>query len=396
MENADPTPDVAVVAPVPEVDPVDATPERPLSTQDAMRQALNDIKSRDEVPVEKKAERSRDESGRFKADGGQDNNLKPEVTEPKVEKDVEAAPAAAGTEKPPEPYEMPKSWGKDFQEAWGKLPRDLQAQVTKRENDRDVEVRRAQASRDQAAAAVQSIAKVIEPHKSLMDALGAKPNDVIAAVLSDARVAYTGSRDEKIGLVSRILQTTGLSLQDLTGEQESSNNSPVRGSSAELASANARLAEMQAQLDEMRRQADQRVASIQDDRSHELIRAVAFETDSAGNPVRPHFDRLQSHIAALTTSLVAQGQDARTALITAYDLAVAADPQAAEERRTLQQRTWEEEVRKKTEQERLERAKALSAPGGSGVAQSNGGLRQFKTTRDAVEFFVKHPEERRT
>ncbi len=391
MENAELTPDAEVVTPAPEADPADATPERPLSTQDAMRKALSDIKEREEQS-EKKIERSRDEGGRFKA--GED---KPEVKvdAPEV-KATEPVATVAGTEKPPEPYELPKSWGKDYQEAWGKLPRDLQAQVTKREGERDLEVRRAHASRDQAAAAVQSIAKVLEPHKSLMDALGTKPNDVIAAVLSDARVAYTGSREEKIGLVGRILQTTGLSLQDLTGDQESSNTSQVRGSSAELASANARLAEMQAQLDEMRRQADQRVASIQDNWSNELIRAVAFETDSAGNPVRPHFDRLQSHIAALTTSLVAQGNDARTALVSAYDLAVAADPQAAEEKRSLQQRVWEEEVRKKAEQERLERAKALSAPGGSGVAQSNGGLRQFKSTRDAVKFYLEHPEERRT
>jgi hypothetical protein len=292
-----------------------------------------------------------------------------------------------GAEQPPEPFAMPISWAKEKAQYWEKLPREVQAYVKSREDERDNYLNRIKSEHDTATRYVTDVAKVIEPHTPLLKSIGVNPIQAIEAVMSDAAIAYVGTPQQKIDLVKRVFQTTGLNPAEVFGEGiDNPANTGVNGasSSAELATLRAQLQAAHAQLDAVRQQSEQTQLSTVRNSVATTVSELASEKGADGKVLRPYFEQLQSPIAKIAKSLtdyeigLGKQPDYRAILAEAYEIALSRDPEIKAQREA---EAKAELQRKNEEAARAAKAKAMNTPkvtGIAGISQKEGKPRSFR------------------
>lgn len=180
------------------------TPEVPASMEDTIRDSFKKMsESTDEVTDEttetpdQKAERERDEKGRFKAKAEKESQ---EVETPEGEEVKAEEPEAPET--PSEYAEPPKSWKKEAQEAYEALPENIKAEIHRRENDFHKGLEQ---YRDMANIG-QTLDKEIQPYADLIRQQGTTAQNVVRDLLGMQHKIMTGSSEEKAQIVAGILR----------------------------------------------------------------------------------------------------------------------------------------------------------------------------------------------
>ena len=165
------------------------------SLRDQLESAVESVVETPEVvETEVKADKPRDESGKFKSTK--------EVTEEAPEVEVQEEVVAEA--KPAKP--RPSSWKKDYEESWGKLDPTLQDYITQREADFAKGVSTYKNQWEQA----QPILNTMEKFAPILQQNGVDPAQWINSL---------GTPDQKMQLCALIANDYGIDLNGLTGGQ---------------------------------------------------------------------------------------------------------------------------------------------------------------------------------
>lgn len=272
---------------------VDAPVEK--SMDDTIRETLQGLKSRgmeaegdkEAESSEEKAQRIRDEAGRFKAP---DTPAEPPVDPPAVpEVPVEAVAPA------------PNTWKKEVAAKWATLAPDVQAEVVRREADfhKGIEGYKAKAQ------FADSVANVLQPYsqtlKHLEQTQGISAEKALDALLSaDHKLRY-GSPVEKQMYFHQLAQSYGI---DLANAQE------IPQADQQVFTLQQRLSQLETALQNQTQQGAQR-------EQQELNSTIAA---FAADPKHSHFESVKGHMSALLQA--GQAKD----LADAYEQAVYANP----------------------------------------------------------------------
>jgi len=265
------------------------------SMDDTIRETLQSLKTRGmEAEGEKvaetseeKAQRVRDESGRFKA---AEVPAVPEAVDPlavpEVPTDQVLSPA-------------PNTWKKEVAAKWATLPPDVQAEVARREADfhKGIEGYRAKAQ------FADSVANVLQPYqqtlKHLEETQGISAEKALDALLSaDHKLRY-GSPVEKQMYMHQLAQSYGVDLAPQIPQADQ-----------QVFTLQQRLQQLETALQNQTQQGAQR-------EQQELNSTIAA---FAADPKHSHFESVKGHMSALLQA--GQAKD----LADAYEQAVYANP----------------------------------------------------------------------
>lgn len=265
------------------------------SMDDTIRETLQSLKTRGmeaegekEAPEssEEKAQRLRDEAGRFKAPDA------PAAAESSVDPLVAA-------ETPPEVAPAPNTWKKEVAAKWATLPPDVQAEVSRREADfhKGIEGYRAKAQ------FADSVANVLQPYqqtlKHLEETQGISAEKALDALLSaDHKLRY-GSPVEKQMYMHQLAQSYGVDLAQQIPQADQ-----------QVFTLQQRLQQLETALQNQTQQGAQR-------EQQELNSTIAA---FAADPKHSHFESVKGHMSALLQA--GQAKD----LADAYEQAVYANP----------------------------------------------------------------------
>ena len=269
--------------------------------RDALETAFNDAPETESIAVEsapagevvaeatevaetasEKAERIRDESGRFaKAE----------------EKTEEAAQEVAAEVKPPR--KAPSSWKKDYWGAWEKLGTDpelatLQDYVEQRESEfaKGVSTYREEAMR------AKDLQDAIAPFVPVLQQHGMAPAETVRNVMSAHHALVTGSPEQKANILRQLATSYGVPVQALAGGQVDQQQFQVLNE----------INSLKQQLGSFQQTAQQREAA------EAAQRIEAFKSNAS------HFEDVREPMARLLQSGFA------TDLQDAYEKAVRLDP----------------------------------------------------------------------
>lgn len=235
--------------------------------------------------AEEKAERLRDERGRFaKGETTAETAETPETTEQVEQPDLSKAPG---------------SWPNEMKAKFGTLPPEVQDYITRREAD----VSRSINAFSQKAKAYDSISQVLQPYEGLIRADGLEPTGVINGLMSTYYALRNGAPQQKAAAVAQLINQFGVNLE-LLGEDGTAGNS---------AAADPQLYAKVSQLEQMlmtRQQADEQAQQAQVEATIEQFKATA-----------PHFETVKVQMGALLEKGLAKD------LQDAYDQACWASPE---------------------------------------------------------------------
>ena len=175
------------------------------SLRDQIESAVETVVETPEVvETEIKADKPRDESGKFKS-------TKEEVTEEAPIEEVQEEVVAET--KPAKP--RPSSWKKDYEESWGKLDPTLQDYITQREADFAKGVSTYKNQWEQA----QPILSTMEKFAPILQQNGVDPAQWINSLGTAHQTLVYGTPDQKMQMFAQLANDYGIDLNGLTGGQ---------------------------------------------------------------------------------------------------------------------------------------------------------------------------------
>lgn len=265
---------------------------------------------------------------------------KPEVEEPKVK----GAPKDKEIDKPLEVKETvelpPVSWSGAVKAKWNELPKEVQAEIKKREDD----FHKAMTAHDGELRLGRSIKEISTPYQAIIAAEGGTVEGAFKDLMNTAYVLRTGSPQQKAQVLMQAAQQFNVDLRPYMGGQQNQYNP---------------FAAMQEEMHRLRQQADpQKIKSeLQDEMERDRIKneIEAF----AANPENVYFNAFRPIIG----SLIANGRAKN--LQEAYEMAIWSDPSIRAE--MLQKQETELAAKRKTEIDRKKKASA-SVTGSPGTA----------------------------
>lgn len=248
----------------------------------------------DDAPTEtaaQKADRIRDESGRFAKAG------EPVATDAPVEA---AATDPAPVDPVVEAKQAPGSWPKEVREKFAELPADVQDYVTRRES----EVNRTINQYSQKAKAGEAFLSVLNPYMGILQADGADPVGAVDGLMKTYTTLRNASPHDKAMAVAQLVQRFGVDLSLLSEDGQQAGN---------YAQQDSQLYNKVAQLEQ--ELANRRIAEQNAEQSHVSSLIADFQQKA------PHFETVKAHMGALLQAGLAKDmQDA-------YDQAVMAHPE---------------------------------------------------------------------
>lgn len=257
------------------------------SLQDALTDAFDSQEAGElETPVEASIEInddpiSRDDRGRFSLKS-QPEEKQAQVVQ-SIETLIEAAPIV-------ESRKPPQSWAKEQWDRWGKLDKDTQDYIDKRESDFARGVSTYKSQWDQAAPLYQAV----QPFLPELQRNNIAPEQWISNLGNAHRTLAMGSPEQKVQMFAKLATDYGVNLGSLQGQ-------PVDQQFGHLAQEVASLRNAQAAQDKERTQSEQ--ARI----NHDI---EAFKSNA------PYFESVRETMGQLLQSGVASD------LKTAYDKAI--------------------------------------------------------------------------
>jgi gas vesicle protein len=294
------------------------TGSEPPSLDDVLNSAFDDIQARDATSDEtEKAERLRDESGRFAKTG--ETTPTPKVTpEPTI-----TAPAI----ETPVAIEAPNTWTPAVKAKFATLDPEVQQEIMKREK----EVARTLTAHDQDRLFGKSLRDVVSPYMPIINSEGSTPEQAIQSLLNTAYKLRTASPQEKAQLISRLAKDYGADMASIADTTQAEEIHPV-------------VSQLQNQLRELQNQIQQREQKEQAFTQQNTLQQV--ETFLA-DPKYPHANDVANEIAKLIQSGMA------STLQDAYSQAIYLHPEVRQKVISAQQtetnRKQIEEVKAKAE-----------------------------------------------
>lgn len=277
-----------------------------------------------------KVEKSRDERGKFSK--GETLKLKPE-TKTEVNLKPDAKPDIT-----PQISSMPKSWAKEKSEVWGKLPKEAQDYISKREDDTEKLATRFDEDRNVGGA----FKKIVDPYFPLMQQHGKNPFDVVQNLLHTQKELLTASPERKTALVKQLIKDYNVNM----GTVDPSTPANANPSNPDLSSLMNRLQELDDQVKTLPQQLEQKTL-----RERVSSNLKQFESNTANI----HYQKVKPIMAGLLESGVADG------LQDAYDKAIRLDDSLAAEI-ALKKKQDDEASRLAQIKAKTEAAKRASAP----------------------------------
>ena len=310
------------------------------------------------------SERPRDESGRF-AKQLAANAPPPERPQIGKEKQPPAIKAPASSEgnatedgsasRPASEVpardltRAPSTWKPAAREVWAQLPEGVRAEIHRRETD----FLTGQKGLMEEAHFGNSMRKVIEPYRMLIEAEGATPERAVGDIMRTAAILRVGTPDQKLTAILGAAQQFGV---DLHSHFQARTENPSSGQPQTFQDprVDQLLAHLQRQ-DQQRVQADQQ-------QLEQTVTAWMGETDAQGNPLRPYLNDVMPAMQALVPA-IRQAKPAlsqQQVLQEAYEQATWASPDV----RTVlqsQQQQREEQQRASESQNRLREARRAAS-----------------------------------
>lgn len=305
-----------------EIAPVEETVEAPAapSLRESLADALAKSKEpKEETEVKAKPDRARSDDGKF-------------VPEKKVSRETKLAVATSAAPEVVIPeIKMPKSFRPELAQDWSKLPRQLQEQLAKREDDYHKELTK----HDEERVLGRQINQIITPYMAQIRAEGADAPRAIQELLNTSHILRTATPQQKGELLWRTAQTFGADMRQ--GLQQQTQN-PV----------NPMLQGLQQQVQSLQQKIEQE-ATLKKQQEDEVIQSQ-IKTFSA-DPKNAHFEDVKAHMASLLKSGLAKD------LQDAYEQAVYANPhtrstllqqnsQSAEEKRVAEKKAKADAAKK--------------------------------------------------
>jgi hypothetical protein len=260
--------------------------EQPKSMDDTIRETLRGLKESGIEPVaeeaplapEEKAQKLRDEQGKFKAEQA-------EAATDVVEQAPVDLPKA------------PNTWKKEAQEKWASADPVIRAEVERREADffRGIEQYKS------AAQFAQSIEKVLTPHLQTIQSLGITPDVAIGELMAaDHKLRY-GSPEEKNAYFASLAQSYGIDL----------------GNVQAMPAVDLNISALQRQVQQLQGHIqNQQLMGKQKEEESYINEINSFKAD----PKHSHFESVRGHMSALLQA--GQAKD----LADAYEQATYANP----------------------------------------------------------------------
>lgn len=276
----------------PEVEKPEVEIEQPKSMDDTIRETLRSLQDKGaeistEAPEDEKADKIRDESGKFASDK------------------TPAEPVA-------QEIKAPNTWKKESHDAYAKADPVLRSEIERREADfhKGIEQYR------QAATFAQSIDAAISPYKQTLQSLGVAPEKAIAELMAaDHRLRY-GSAAEKSQYFAQLAHSYGVDIAQ----------------TAEI-----KVDPQKYELEQQNNQLRQYYENTQLMNQRQQEQSLNSEISAfAADPKHSHFEQVKGHMAALL-----QAQQAKT-LDDAYEQAIYANP--ATRAAVLQQQATEQKA----------------------------------------------------
>lgn len=325
------------------------TPEAPPSLRDSIKSALEEAKTKDETP-EQKAERVRDEQGRFTA--AKTGEKREILTLKKTPDKAEAVTAAA-----PTAVKAPDAWKEPVKAKFAALDPEVQAEISRRE----AEMHRKFTSQDEERTLGKKIREIAQPYEAILRAEGASVEDSFRSLMNMAYQMRIGSAETK----RQILISTARAYNvDLGVPLQQGTSDPT-------------IAALQREIAELKHGQQ---AQIQE-RQQQQGAALKAELDAfLAEPGREHFETVKPVMAALLNSGKASTyQDA-------YEKAIWADPEIRSTLQAQQLREAEEkraaEAKAKADAAKRAAGSVTGSPGG--VRPSNGAGNGSATLRDEI------------
>lgn len=327
----------------------DETPAPVLSIREELgaallksKEAKVDSEPKDDKP---KVDRTRAEDGKF---------AKPSKAQREVKQPIATAIPPEGAQAE---IKMPKSLSQNLQADWMKLPRPLQEQLAKREDDYHKELTKHDEERNFG----REITRVVTPYMAQIRAEGADAPKAIQELLNTAHLLRTASPQQKGALLWRTAQMFGADMRQ--NQAQPPVNPMLQGLQQQVHS----LQQTIQQQTELKKQQE-------DDAIQSQIKT--FSED----PKNIHFEAVKAEMAALLKSGLAKD------LPDAYERATYANPHT---RSTLlqAQTTGAEEKRVAEKRAKAEAAKKAgsSLRGSPGIAATKNGKITQSTLRGELE-----------
>jgi len=266
-------------------------------------------------------------SGEADADAGKPTDS-PAASEASPEGD--AVPPAATVEP------APKTWRPEAAKDWDKLPENVRAEITKREEDmfKGIEGYKADAS-------IGKVVKdIVAPYLTAMQTRGQEPVAQIRSLLHANHVIENGTMEQKVAVFQKLAENYGI--------QFNSGDAPY---------VDPQTQELKKTIDELRSRLD-----TNDNKIVETTKAaLKQEIDTfAADPAHPYFDEVANDIAALLRAKSANN------LQEAYDKAIWMNPVT----RAKESARLAAEAATKAKSDAEEKAKAAAKASGANVRTS--------------------------
>lgn len=182
--------------------------------------ASKDVEPPPNETAEAKAERVRDEAGKFakspkvaKTAAAKPAPVAKTTAVSAVAPNTTKAPAVPGTETaaPAVPaFKPPQSWKPAAREQWAKLPADVQAEVARREKETSTALGEAAGARKFA----EAFSQAVSPHAAFIQAQGGDPIRTVASLLQTAQ-ALNGHPGQRAQAVAEIVKAFSVDIQAL-------------------------------------------------------------------------------------------------------------------------------------------------------------------------------------
>ena len=354
-----------------------AADPRDEQTQELATAAPDDLKAveqnlQDTIP---KTAPARDAGGRFtaKAEASAAKSAKAAADKPEA-----LNPDAAQheqTTKPEKPaVAAPVGWQGEARAAWSALPDAVKTEVMRREREVAVSLARAKP----ASVAYAELQKTLAPYKQMMEAEGGTWQQGLQSHLQTAALLRMGSLQQKAAFAAQTMLAFGIdpgAVADAYAAAQGGGQAPAQAAAVRPAQSlpyqpDPRVDNLMAQFETMRAQQE----AVYDQQALQEIEAVAHF---------PHFEELSEEIEHLLTTVRLPGGRELT-LQVAYNMAIAAHPELAQEELARQLAARESEQRAKLS-EQAAAAKAASASISGRSTVGNGARSRPKDLGSAVD-----------
>lgn len=308
---------------------------------------LKEIQSRpDDEPEEVKAERDRDEHGKFTKVEKVEKDAAPKAPAAPVETEQ---PLVTTTGKPIDINRPPGSWKPAAKAQWAGLPEPIRQEIYRRESDFMNSNKGIMENADFGRLMKQTV----EPYRMLIEAEGGTPEKAVADLMRTAALFRVGTPQQKTQAVQQLIKQFNVQMPQ---EQPVADGQPPQAQEFKDPRVDSLLENMQAQ--------ERRRANEEERASNQATEQFVSAKDDKGQPKYPFIDNVLNEML-LEVEYLRRTNPALPklqALEQAYEKAVWANPETRQVLLDQKQAAASQPVENLRKVEQAKRASAVNVP----------------------------------